>query len=90
MACARGFNVTGQIVLAHFDGLDVQLPLCGNCQGWIGNGASAAGWQPLGPAGTVMHPTGINASGVGVGAAAPAAHCGGTGGGLRATAARAR
>lgn len=82
---ARGFNAAGQIALEHTDGLDAQMPLCGNYQGWIGNGASAAGWQPLGPAGTVMRPTGINASGVGVGAAVPAASCGGTGGGFHAT-----
>jgi hypothetical protein len=82
---ARGFNAAGQIALEHSDGLDAQMPLCGNYQGWIGNGASAAGWQPLGPAGTVMRPTGINASGVGVGAAVPAASCGGTGFGFRAT-----
>ncbi len=84
---ARGFNAAGQIVLEHSDGLDSQMPLCGNYQGWIGDGASAASWQPLGPAGTVMRPTGINASGVGVGAAVPAASCGGTGFGFRATAA---
>lgn len=83
---ARGFNAAGQIALQHTDGLDAQMPLCGNYQGWIGTGASAVGWQPLGPAGTVMHLTGINASGVGVGAAVPSANCGGTGGGLRATA----
>lgn len=86
---ARGFNNAGQVALEHTDGLDAQMPVCGNYQGWIGNGASAAGWQPLGPAGTVMHLTGINASGVGVGAAARAASCGGAGGGFRATAAQA-
>jgi hypothetical protein len=85
---ARGFNAAGQIVLEHTDGLDAQAPVCGNYQGWIGTGASAAGWQPLGPAATVMRPTGINASGVGVGAAVPAATCGGSGGGFRATAAQ--
>ncbi len=84
---ARGFNSAGQIALEHSDGLDAQVPLCGNYQGWIGNGASVAGWQPLGPIGNVMRPTGINASGVGVGAAVPAASCGGTGGGFHATAA---
>lgn len=85
---ARGFNSAGQIALQHSDGIDEQMPVCGNYQGWIGNGASAAGWQPLGPAGTVVHLTGINASGVGVGAAAAAATCGGTGGGFHATAAQ--
>lgn len=85
---ARGFNAAGQIALQHTDGLDAQMPLCGNYQGWIGSGASAAGWQPLGPAGTVLRLSGINASGVGVGSAVPAAHCGGSGGGFRATAAQ--
>jgi hypothetical protein len=85
---ARGFNAAGQIALAHSDGLDAQMPLCGNYQGWIGNGASAPVWQPMGPAGTVMRPTGINASGMAVGSAVPAANCGGAGNGFRATAAR--
>jgi uncharacterized membrane protein len=84
---ARGFNAAGQITLEHTDGIDAQTPVCGNYQGWIGNGASAASWQPLGPAGTVMRPTGINAGGVGVGAAVPAAACGGPGFGFRAVAA---
>ena len=73
---ARGFNAAGQIALAHSDGLDAQMPLCGNYQGWIGNGATAAGWAPVGAAGTVLRLVGINAGGVGVGAAAPAANCG--------------
>jgi hypothetical protein len=85
---ARGFNAGGQIALEHSDGLDAQMPLCGNYQGWIGAGASAAGWQPLGPAGTVMHLSGINANGVGVGSSVPAANCVGTGSGFRATAAQ--
>lgn len=84
---ARGFNAAGQIALQHSDGLDGQMPLCGNYQGWIGTGASAAGWQPLGPPGTVMHLTGINASGVGVGAAVPTVNCSGAGDGFRAIAA---
>lgn len=84
---ARGFNAAGQIALQHTDGLDAQMPLCGNYQGWIGTGASAAPWQALGPAGTVLHLAGINATGVGVGAAVPAANCSGAGSGFRATAA---
>lgn len=85
---ARGFNAIGQIALQHTDGLDAQGPLCGNYQGWIGSGASAAGWQPLGTADTVLRLSAINASGMGVGAAVPAASCGGAGSGFRATAAR--
>lgn len=85
---ARGLNVAGQIALQHSDGLDALAPLCGNYQGWIGNGASSAGWLPLGPAGTVMHLSGINASGMGVGSSVPAAQCGGAGSGFRATAAQ--
>lgn len=89
---ARGFNKAGQIALAHTDGLDTMMPMCGNYQAWIGTGATAAGWKPLGPAGTVMRPAAINASGVAVGAAVAAATCsnagGGTGGGFHATAAQ--
>jgi hypothetical protein len=85
---ARGFNSAGQIALQHSDGIDANGPFCGNYQGWIGNGTSATGWQPLGPTGNVVHLTGINASGVGVGATVAAASCGGTGGGFHATAAR--
>lgn len=85
---ARGFNAAGQIALQHSDGLDALMPVCGNYQGWIGNGAGAAGWQPLGPADTVVRLAGINAGGMGVGAAVPAANCGGTGGGFHAMAAR--
>lgn len=86
---ARGFNAAGQMALQHTDGLDTQAPLCGNYQGWIGNGASTAGWQPLGPAGTVLRLSGINASGTAAGAAVPAATCGGAGGSFRAVAAKA-
>lgn len=85
---ARGFNAAGQIALQHTDGLDALVPACGNYQGWIGNGAGAAGWQPLGPAGTDLRLAGINASGVGAGAAMSAANCGVSGSGLRATAAQ--
>jgi uncharacterized membrane protein len=84
---ARGLNISGQIALQHSDGLDTQMPLCGNYQGWIGTGDTAAGWKPLGPAGNVTHLTDINASGVSVGAAVPSAQCGGAGGGFRAVAA---
>lgn len=84
---ARGLNAAGQMVLAHTDGLDSLAPLCGNYQAWTGTGASSAHWQALGPAGTVLRPSGINAGGVVVGAAVPAATCGGPGGGFRATAA---
>lgn len=84
---ARGLNAGGQIALEHSDGLDALAPICGNYQAWIGNGASTSGWRSLGPAGTVMRPTGINAGGVAVGAAVPAASCGGTGGGFHAVAA---
>jgi len=84
---ARGFNANGQIALQHTDGLDALVSACGNYQGWIGNGASAASWQPVGPAGTDLRLAGINAGGVGVGAAVPAATCGGTSIGLHATAA---
>jgi uncharacterized membrane protein len=85
---ARGLNAIGQIALAHADGLDAFGPLCGNYQGWIGTGASAASWQPVGPAGTVLRLVGINASGVGVGAAVPSVSCGGLGSGFKAVAAR--
>lgn len=84
----RGLNATGQIALAHSDGLDAFEPVCGNYQGWIGTGASAAGWQALGAAGTVLRLVGINAGGVGVGASVPSATCGGVGGGFHATAAK--
>jgi hypothetical protein len=86
---ARGLNAAGQIALAHSDGLDAFGPLCGNYQGWIGTGASAASWQAVGPAGTVLRLVGINASGVGVGATVPSASCGGLGGGFKAVAAQA-
>jgi uncharacterized membrane protein len=85
---ARGFNRAGQIALQHSDGIDAQGPFCGNYQGWIGNGASAAGWQPLGSADTVMHLSGMNVNGLAVGAAVAAANCGGPGGGFHATAAQ--
>lgn len=84
---ARGFNTNGQIALQYTDGLDALAPACGKYQGWIGNGASAAGWQPVGPAGTDLRLAAINAGGVGVGAAVPAASCGVIGIGLRAVAA---
>lgn len=84
---ARGFNNAGQVLLQHSDGMDAQAPFCGNYQGWIGTGTTAASWQPLGPAGMVVHPTGLNAAGVGVGSAAPSATCGAAGGGFRAVAA---
>lgn len=86
---ARGLNATGQIALEHSDGLDAFAPICGNYQAWSGNGSSAASWRALGPAGTVMRPAGINASGVTVGAAVASASCGGTGGGFHAVAASA-
>lgn len=84
---ARGLNAAGQMVLAHTDGLDSLAPVCGNYQAWTGSGISSSAWQALGPAGTVLRPTAINAGGVAVGAAVPAASCGGPGGGFRATAA---
>lgn len=86
---ARGFNAAGQIVLEHTDGLDGPMPMCGNYQAWTGTGASTASWQALGPAANVVRPTGINASGVAVGATVPAASCGGMGYGFRAMAASA-
>lgn len=85
---ARGFNAAGQIALEHTDGLDVQGPVCGNYQGWIGTGTSSADWKPLGPVGTVLRLAGINTSGTGVGASVPAASCSGAGSGFRATAAQ--
>ena len=85
---ARGFNAAGQVALQHTNGLDAFGPLCGNYQGWTGTGASAAGWQPLGPATTVLRLTGLNASGLAVGASVPAASCGGAGNGFHATAAK--
>jgi hypothetical protein len=80
----RGVNNAGQMALQHSDGIDAQMPFCGNYQGWIGTGATAAGWQPLGPAGTVVHLTDINASGTAVGSAVAVANCGGLGGGFHA------
>jgi hypothetical protein len=79
---ARGFNANGQMALQHSDGIDAQMPFCGNYQGWVGNGAS---WQALGTPDTVLHLAGLNASGVAVGSAVPAATCGGEGGGFHAT-----
>jgi hypothetical protein len=84
---ARGFNNAGQIALEHSDGIDLQGPVCGNYQGWIGTGATAAGWKALGTSGNVLRLAGINAGGTAVGSAAPAATCGGAGGGFHAVAA---
>lgn len=84
---ARGFNAAGQIVLEHTDGIDWAAPFCGNYAGWTGTGSGATAWQALGPAGHVLRPTGLNASGLAVGATVPAASCGGLGFGFRAMAA---
>ena len=83
---ARGFNTRGQIALQHSDGLDAQMPLCGNYQGWVGSvTAGVVRWQALGTPDTVLHLSGINTNGVAVGSAVPAAACGGEGGGFHAT-----
>lgn len=80
----RGFNANGQIALQYTDGLDAQSPLCGNYFGW--QGSTAGNWQQLGVAGTIVSLSGLNAGGRAVGAAVPAATCGGVGGGFRAVA----
>lgn len=72
---ARGLNASGQIVLAHSDGLDQWVPVCGNYQAWIGTGATPASWRAVGTSAAVLRLAGINASGLSVGAAAPAATC---------------
>ena len=82
----RGLSASGRMALQYSNGLDGFGPVCGDYLGWLGNGASAAGWQALGAAGTVLSLAGINGGGVAVGSAVPAASCGGVGNGFRAVA----
>lgn len=90
---ARGLNAAGQILLAHSDGLDqgvlVSAPPCSDYRAWLGSGATAAGWQALGTADTLVSMAALNANGLAVGAAVPLASCGGPGSGVRAVAAAA-
>lgn len=73
---ARGFNSVGQIALQLSDGLDMFSLNCGTYPGW--GGSSAGTWLPLGPAGTSVSLSGLNANGQASGAVAAAA-CGGAG-----------